>query len=172
MQRIGCAAESFDQRLPQTRRTMYRKPKLCALATIGALMATVAGCGSSGGLSKTALVSKANAICTSTQKSAGAIASPANLQDPSSAAAYFDKIAPLTAKETSDLAALKPDASAAKDWNAFVAAQKSANDLLQKIKAKADAKDASGLQDLRQVPAAGTRVQVAATKVGATVCAQ
>jgi hypothetical protein len=151
---------------------MYRKSKLGGLAAIGAVMATVAGCGSGGGLSSTALVSKANAICSSTQKSAGAIPSPANLQDASSAAAYFDKIAPLTAKETSDLAALKPDRSAAKDWNAFIAAQKSANDLLQKIKAKADAKDASGLQYLRQVPAVGTRVQGAATKVGATVCAQ
>ena len=50
--------------------------------------------------------------------------------------------------------------------------QKSANDLLQRLKSKADAKDPSGLQDLREVPSAGTRVQGAATKVGATVCAQ
>jgi hypothetical protein len=100
------------------------------------------------------------------------VPSPSNLQDPSAAAGYFDKIAPLTAKETADLAALKPDASVANQWNTFIAAQKSANDLLQKIKAKADAKDASGLQYLRQVPAAGTRVQVAATKSGATICAQ
>jgi hypothetical protein len=151
---------------------MYRKSKLGALTTIGALGATLAGCGSSGELSRTAIASKANAICTSTQKAASAVPSPSNLRDASAAAAYFGKIAPLTAKETSDLAALKPDGSVAGDWNAFIAAQKSANDLLQRLKSKADAKDPSGLQDLRQVPSAGTRVQGAATKVGATVCAQ
>jgi hypothetical protein len=151
---------------------VYRKSKLGALATIGVLGATVAGCGSSAGLSRTSLDSKANEICRSTQKSASAVPSPTNLQDASAAAGYFDKIAPLTAKETSDLAALKPDGSVANDWNAFIAAQKSANDLLQRIKSKADTKDASGIQDLHQVPAAGTRVQAAATKVGATICAQ
>jgi hypothetical protein len=151
---------------------MYSNSKLVAAATICAVGTTVAACGSSGGLSRSELVSKANAICAATQKAASAIPSPSNLQDATAAAGYFDKLAPITAKETSDLEALKPDSSARGDWNSFIAAQKSANALLQKIKAKADAKDSSGLRDLRQVPAVGNKVQSTATKLGATTCAQ
>jgi len=133
----------------------------------------IAACGSSGGtLNRSELVSKANSICSGAQKSASAVPSPTNLTDATVAAAYFDKIAPITDKETSDLAALHADGSASGDWGAFLSAQKTANGLLQTIRRKADAKDASGLQDLRQVPAAGDRVRTTALKLGAATCAQ
>jgi hypothetical protein len=40
------------------------------------------------------------------------------------------------------------------------------------IRQKADATDASGLQDLDKEPALAKRVDAAATKVGATTCAE
>lgn len=151
---------------------MYPTSKLGALATIGAVAVSLAGCGSSGGLSRSKLVTKANAICAATQKAANAIPVPGSLQDLAAAAAYFDKIAPLTDKETHDLSALKPDGSAAHDWNAFIAAQTSANTLLQTLKAKADARDASVLQDLAKVTTVGDQVLAAASKLGTVTCAK
>jgi hypothetical protein len=142
---------------------------------LGALIAAtalLAGCGGSSGLSRARLVAKANAICASTQAAARAVPSPANLTDPTAAAGYFDKIAPLTDKETHDLAALKADGAAAKDWNAFIAAQTQANALLQTLKAKADAKDPSGVQELSKVTTVGDRVLATASKLGATTCAK
>lgn len=148
---------------------MDPKSKLGLLLATGALMG---GCGGSSGLSRAQLVAKANSICAKTQAAASAVPSPSNLGDVSAAAAYFDKIAPITDKETHDLSALKPDGAAATDWNAFIDAQIKANTLLQTLKAKADAKDASGLQDLGNVTAVGNRVVATATKLGAATCAK
>jgi hypothetical protein len=151
---------------------MDSKPRLGARAAIGALVALLAGCGGSSGLSRAQLVSKANAICAVTQTAASAVPSPSNLTDETAAAAYFDKLAPLTDKETHDLSALEADGSAAADWNAFISAQTQANALLQTLKAKADAKDASGVQDLGKVTSVGDRVLATASKLGAATCAK
>jgi hypothetical protein len=148
---------------------------LGALVNAGALAVALSACGSSGsssGLSRSDLVSKANAICQTAQTAAKAVPQPTSLQDAATAAAYFDKVAPITAKETADMQALNPDGSASGDWKAFIAQQVSANALLQTIKSKADAKDPSGLQDLQKVKPQGDQVAAAATKLGATVCAQ
>jgi hypothetical protein len=135
----------------------------------------LSACGSSSdsgdkGLSRSALVAKANAICKKAQTSAEAIQAPASFADPTTAAAYFDQIAPLTETETNDLLALKADDDAQADFAAFTKAQSAANDLLQTIKGKADSKDASGLDDLKKVQPAGDRVAAAAKKLGATTC--
>jgi hypothetical protein len=74
-------------------------------------------------------------------------------------------------RATTKLAALKPASSVQSDWAAFMTLRQQETALLQTIRRKADAKDASGLVDLRSEPPLGTKVDEAATKVGATACA-
>ncbi len=133
--------------------------------------ATLTACGGGGGLKKADLAKKANAICAGAKKKASAVQPPSDLKDAKAAAAYFDKIVPITDKETSDLAGLEADDAAKSNWDSFVSAQKSANTLLKTIRDKADSADASGLKDLQKVPAAGKKVATAAAKVGASGCA-
>jgi len=121
-------------------------------------------------LSKSELVAKVNAICGTAKSAAGAVQPPASLQDATAAAAYFDKIAPITDKETQDLLALKPASDVQGDYATFTAAQQEANDLLKTIKHKADTKDPSGQQDLQKSQATGQKVAGAANKLGATGC--
>ena len=151
--------------------------KAAAAATIAAMSVGLAACGSSSSgssssdtLSRSALVSKAEAICTKAQTDAKAITPPTDLTDPTVAAAYFDKVAPITQTETDALTALKPADEVKDDYAAFTKAQTDANDLLQTIKKKADAKDASGLDDLKKVAGAGDAVSTAAKKLGAKTC--
>jgi len=143
--------------------------------TIVAMGVGVSACGSSSGgsdsgLSRSDLASKANAICTKAQTDAKAVPAPSDLTDATVAAAYFDKIAPITQTETDALLALKPADEAKDDFAAFTRAQSDANDLLQTIRKKADAKDASGLEDLKKVQGAGDAVSSAAKKLGAKTC--
>ncbi len=149
---------------------MSRRPRLRELATTAAVAIGLTACGSSG-LSRAELLSRSNSICASAQKAASAVPSPSNLQH---AAAYFNQIAPITAKETSELDALRPasSASVSSAWNAFISAQKSANGVLQTIRSSIDARRPLGLQGLRQVSGVGQRVQSAATELGAFTCAQ
>ncbi len=127
------------------------------------------------GLSRSALAAKANTICATAQAQAALVKAPsatAIASDASAAAAYFDKIFPITDSETKEIQALTPASEAATDWQSFVNAQVAADQLLQTIKQKADAKDASGLADLKKVQPAGQLVAVAANKIGATTCAK
>jgi hypothetical protein len=147
--------------------------------TIAAMSIGVTACGSSsdsGGssssdaLSKSALLTKVDAICTKAQTDAQAIEAPASYQDPTVAAKYFDQVAPITDTETKALVALKPADEVKDDYAAFTRAQTEANDLLQTIKQKADSKDASGLDDLKKVQPAGEKVSAAAKKLGSKTC--
>ncbi|MDQ6805966.1 MAG: hypothetical protein M3065_13590 [Actinomycetota bacterium] len=144
-------------------------------ALVVALGVGLSACGgsssSSSGLSRAQLIAKANAICVTAKKSAGAVAAPSSFQNPTVAAAYFDKIAPITDKETQSLGALQPADSVKTDWTAFVNAQKAADALLQTIKHKADTKDASGFADLQKVAPTSKTFVNAASKLGATGCA-
>jgi hypothetical protein len=132
----------------------------------------LAACGgSSDKLSKDDLAKKANAICAKTEKAGKAIAAPKDITDPAQAAAYFDKVAPLTHKETTDLQALKPADEVKDDWKAFTDAEAKADAVVQGVKTKADKKDPSGLQDLQKITGLSATVSNAAKKVGATGCA-
>ncbi|HEU0316247.1 MAG TPA: hypothetical protein VFR49_02890, partial [Solirubrobacteraceae bacterium] len=91
--------------------------------------------------------------------------------DPAAAAAYFDKLFPITERETSAIKALRPARAAANDWQAFVAAQVAADQLLLRLKREADARDPTGLAGLQQVQPVGQRVARAARKLGAPTCA-
>jgi hypothetical protein len=154
------------------------------LAVLG-LAAGVSACGSSSsssssssaaagasGLSRAELAAKANMICATAKAQSGTITAPANIgADAAAAAAYFDKIFPITDAETKEIQALQPAPAAAADWQSFVAAQVAADQLLLRLKTNADAKNPKGLADLAKVQPAGQKVAAAATKVGATTCA-
>jgi hypothetical protein len=149
-------------------------------ATGLAIVATSVGasaCGSSSTSSKpdtltrTALISKVNAICTKATTAGKAIPAPDSFEDAEVAARYFDQVAPITDTETKELLALKAGDDAKDDFAALTKAQRAANDLLQTIKSKADNKDPSGLEDLKKVQPAGAAVSAAATKLGAKACA-
>ncbi|MDX6691334.1 MAG: hypothetical protein QOG15_2791 [Solirubrobacteraceae bacterium] len=132
-------------------------------------------CGGSGDkkLAKADLAKKANAICKPAKTKRSAIAQPANLTaDPVVAAAYFDKLIPITQKETDDLAKLKPKDDIKVDWTQFVARQKQATGQLIVVRDKAKAKDRSGIQDLAKLNRIGNKLTGEATTVGATECAQ
>lgn len=146
--------------------------------TIAAMSIGVTACGSSdsdsGGsssaLSKSALLTKVDAICTKAQTDAQAVEAPASYADADVAAKYFDQVAPITDTETKALLALKPADEVKDDYAAFTQAQTEANDLLQTIRKKADSKDASGMEDLKKVEPAGQKVSAAAKKLGSKTC--
>lgn len=148
-----------------------RRAGLVAAAVLSLALGACGG-SSSSGLSRDALVKKANAICASAIAEGKGISQPASFQDANVAAAYFDKIEPITADATTKLEALKADSSVSADWNAYIAARKAGLTLLQTIRHKADTKDPSGLRDLQRAPAVQQRVIAAANKLGATTCAQ
>ena len=130
----------------------------------------VAGCGSSGTLSRSALANKANAICASENAQSNAVQKPSG-RDANAISSYFDKLIPIATMGTAQLEKLKPDSSVASDWNAYLSARRDAINLLQTIDRKAHSRDSSGIQDLAQVQPAAARVRQAASKLGATQCA-
>jgi hypothetical protein len=162
---------------------MMNLKKLGGSLAVASLTVGLTACGSSSKsttattagpatLTKAALVAKANSICTTAQAAATAVPAPASYANAQVAAAYFDKIVPITDKETQDLLALAPDADAQVLYARFTAAQQASDTLLQTIRQKADAKDPSGQQDLAKAPAVGQKVADAATALGAGVCAK
>jgi hypothetical protein len=144
------------------------RPALCVSA---AAAIAVAGCGSSGTLSRNALANKANPICANENAQSNAVQRPTG-RGATAISAYFDKLIPIANMGTSQLEKLKPDSSAASDWNTYLTARKDAINLLKTIDQKARSRDPSGIQDLRQVQPTAVRVRQAATKLGATQCAR
>jgi hypothetical protein len=135
----------------------------------------LAACGGSDDkkLSKSDLAKKANGICKPAKTKRSAIDQPADLTaDPVVAAAYFDKLIPVTQKETDDLADLKPADNIKTDWTQFVNRQKQATAQLILVRDKAKAKDTSGLQDLAKLNRIGNKLTDEANAVDATECAQ
>lgn len=123
------------------------------------------------GLSRAELASKADAICKTGETDAEAVDAPASFDDANVAAEYFGKIVPLHQKQTDDLAALKPDAEAKADWDAFMATQNANQQLLDTILAKAKAKDPSGQRDLAEFQTKSQAFATAAKKLGSEECA-
>jgi hypothetical protein len=143
-----------------------------ALATTVGLTLSACGGGSSG-LTRTALATKADAICKSVNAKLDAIPAPSEsgIQDAPTAAAYFDKLLPIVTSAQSQVEALKPDGDAKADWDAFVAAEAASTNLLKTVDAKAHAADRTGLTDLQtDGPKTDAAVNAAAQKIGATSC--
>lgn len=122
-------------------------------------------------LSKSELASKASAICETAQAKSSKIEAPGSYEDPEVTEAYFNKIVPISQKQTDDLKALEPADDVKEDWDAVIDNQNAANDLLKTIRDKARAKDKSAPQDIKKVAAIGEIFALAAKKVGAATCA-
>ncbi|WP_354700755.1 hypothetical protein DSM112329_01042 [Paraconexibacter sp. AEG42_29] len=153
-----------------------RKP-LTILATAAALgLVACGGDDESSGLSKADLAKQADVICQTAKTASLKITAPADFgqptSDPAEAAAYLEKIAPITRKEATDLKALEPADDVKADWDAFTAKESELADFLDGLLAKAKAKDESGLKDLERVPQLGAEFSAAATKIGASGCAK
>jgi hypothetical protein len=144
------------------------------LAACGGSSKTASTTTSAGGptLAKAALTAQADSICATAQAASAAVPAPASYADAKVAGAYFDKIVPITDKETQDLLALTPASDVQALYTRFTAAQQASDTLLQTIRRKANAKDPSGQQDLAKAPAVGQTVADAATALGAGVCAK
>jgi hypothetical protein len=146
---------------------------LLSLLGAGLLSASLAACGSSSsGLSKSALVSKANSICAAAVTQGSGLQQPTSFQNPTVVAAYLNKVEPITAGATAKLEALTPASSVKSQWDAFIAARKYGLSLLKTLQQKANAKDPSGLADLQKVPAMQQRIVAAANALGASECAK
>jgi hypothetical protein len=144
----------------------------CGSSSSKSTTATTTATTAAAGLARAELAAKADMICATAQAQAGRYPAPANIAaDAAAAAAYFDKIFPITDAETKAIQALPPAADVAADWRAFVNAQVAADQLLLMLKQKADAKDPSGLALLAKEQPAGARVAKAASKIGANTCA-
>jgi hypothetical protein len=122
-------------------------------------------------LSRAELADKADAICATGERDVESVDAPSSLEDANVAAQYFGKLVPLHQKQTDALAALTPDAEAKADWDAFMATQNDNQELLDTILSKAKAKDATGQQDVAQIPAKTQAFAAAAKKIGSEECA-
>jgi non-homologous end joining protein Ku len=153
---------------------MNHRRAVGGLLAAGALACSLTACGSSSSdtLSRSQIDAKANVICRVELTQGNAVKAPANIQDATAAAAYFDKIEPIVDAATTKLQALKPDDTVRAQWSAYIKARLASSSLLKTVRRKADAKDASGLTDLQRAPALQKTVHAAATAVGATACAQ
>jgi hypothetical protein len=140
------------------------------------LCAGLGACGGGKGgkpLSRSELDLRANAICRRAVGAAKALPVPPNiLTSASAASAYFDEAAPIVDRETSDLSALKPDASVSADWNAFISVRKSTAKTIDLIRQKADAHDPSGIGLLQGIAGPARQMSSAAQKLGAADCAR
>jgi hypothetical protein len=155
--------------------------KATRIAAVGLIVMTLGACGSSKsdgggppgpGLSRQLLSARADAICAAARTRTGTTGAPGSLySDAAAAAAYFDRIFPITDQETKQLQALMPARDVAGDWRAFVGAQVAADQLLATLKRYADVKDPHGLAYLSRIEPAGRRTAAAAAKVGARICA-
>lgn len=130
------------------------------------------GCGGGGEdrLSRTEIAAQANRICQDKQAEAAAIEVPESIEDPDVAAEYFNGVAPILQAEVDELSELEPDADVREDWEAFLAAERAANELLQAIRDKAGDRDPSGLEDVQQLQPATEKVTRTAKAVGADAC--
>lgn len=148
------------------------RPAACFVAT-GVIV--LAGCGgsSSSGLSKARLAAKADAACSAFNEASAKIPQPSDFAtNPTAAAAYLDKLKPLSAAFESTMLSLKPNASAKPLWDRFIAAGKHVSALIYDADAKAHAKNRAGLKDLAQIASyKQSRLNPIATQLGATVCA-
>ncbi|MDX6688828.1 MAG: hypothetical protein QOG15_285 [Solirubrobacteraceae bacterium] len=118
-------------------------------------------------LSKSELATKATTICKAATEKGNKIQTPSNLADANAAAAYFTKLVDLTQKQTDDLKALNPADDIKTDWDAYIAQQQKATDLLKRTRDAAKSKDVSGLTNFQtEAPQIQKDTDAAGAKVG------
>ncbi|HEX6391103.1 MAG TPA: hypothetical protein VFZ89_16705 [Solirubrobacteraceae bacterium] len=148
----------------------------CILLAAALGLAACGGDDDSGGLSKTDLATKADAICKEATTAARQLKVPPDFAQPNSnsvaLAEYLSKLVPITSKQAADLAALKPADDVKQQWDAFTAKEQELSDYLKKVLTKAQANDPSALTDLQQdVPRLGQEFTTMAGQLGARGCA-
>lgn len=149
----------------------YRASSLAAAVVAIA----VAGCGGSGGngLSRADLARRADSICNTYNPQVTAVRQPKDLAtNAASAARFFDAVAPIYDTELIKIKALKPADSAKTAWNDLVSKFEPLVKLVDQIRAKADAKDPSGIALLAQVGPLSGSANAAAKSFGAADCAK
>jgi hypothetical protein len=140
-----------------------------------ALATGVAGCGgsSSSGLSKADLAKQVNAICANYNAKIKAVPQPSDIAtNATSAATFFDKVAPLFDESLTKFKALKPADSVKSQYDDFLTKVGALASVIDQLKAKADAKDRTGIALLPQIQPATNAANSAANSIGATTCSQ
>ncbi|GAC1434683.1 MAG: hypothetical protein NVSMB51_02470 [Solirubrobacteraceae bacterium] len=139
-----------------------------------ALAASLAACGSGGGLQRDALARQGNQICRDGQKKLAGIGSaPSDFRtNPTAAAAFLDRYVPIIDEVAAKLKALKPADAVKADWNAFESKFAQSTAYVDKARTKAHNKDSTGVQDIKAAAQLGTATNAAASKVGTSVCAR
>jgi hypothetical protein len=112
-------------------------------AVTALLILPLAACG--GGLSKSELVSKGDAICKDVNDQVSKEPDPTNTQD---LAALAKKTVTISDPAIDDMEALEPPGELEKDFNAFVASLKKQRDLTQQIGDAAAKGDTAKIQSI------------------------
>ena len=149
---------------------MIRRPLVAAVLPLLATVLTA--CGGSSTLTKSQLVSKLSAACTTLASAATSAGAPPSDFDtnPVSAAAYLDKAKPAGDAFRASIDKLVPPDSEKSAWNTFVATVDKADSLLDTADTKAHNKDRSGLTDYSKSNAAGAQIKADAAQLGVTTC--
>ena len=132
------------------------------------------GCGGGGGdkaLSRSDLLSRAGAICTTANRQTAKLTQPTNLGDAGQAATYFAALEPVIAKELADLRKLKPGEGEKAAFDAFVMQLDRARVSLVTLRDKAKAKDPNAGKALVALGTAGQALAGRAKALGAAGCA-
>lgn len=147
-------------------------PRVIAVPLAIAVTVGLAACGGSDKksgdkLSKGEIATKATAICKAATEEGDKIDTPSNIADAGAAEAYFTKLVNLTQKQTDGLTALAPADDIKADWDAYLAEQQKATDLLKRTRDAAKNKDISGLTDFqKEAPQIQKDTEAAGSKIG------
>lgn len=159
-------------------RAMNTRSILVSLALVASLGLSACGSGSSasgkpqadGSYKKADLAKAADKVCQQTKDSAKSIKPVTDPSNPVAVATYLEQLLPITQKQSTGLAALKPAADVQADYSALLAKQQEIVTFFQNVLKKAKTKDPTGQQDLAKGAALGPQFTALAKKIGSKVC--
>lgn len=122
-------------------------------------------------LSRTALPARANPICARAEARRTAVRQPIGITNPSQAETYFRAVQRIQKKAAADLSKLMPHDDVKADYDAYLTAQNEELNLVDRIVKKADARDPSGLEDIKRLRALERKSRAAAKEAGLNSCA-
>jgi hypothetical protein len=143
-----------------------RLPIGCTLA----IAVAVAGCGSGATLNRSQLASKANSICSETNKKLSGAPAPASTST-TNYAPYLAKITDFVQTELGHVKALNPASGLNADYSTYVSNEAKVVEHLKSARAKALKRDSSGMNnELKQTNSPGLALRAAARRLGWTQC--
>jgi ABC-type Fe3+-hydroxamate transport system substrate-binding protein len=161
-------------------RAMNARSALISLSVAAALGLSACGGGSSsasgkpqadGTYKKADLAVAADKVCKQTKDSAKTIKPVTDPSDPVAVATYLEQLLPITQKQATGLAALKPAPDVSADWSAILAKQQEIVSFFAGVLQKAKTKDPSGQEDLQKGAALGPQIIALFKKIGSKTCA-